>query len=265
MSEAPGQQSSGDQSPNIRTDSGNVSITYSSNKDALLKAIPEYFDELFRLLARPRRFFSESAYSESALFSRGLIFLCISCALGFLLRMPIVGARSGDWGQVLTATVFYLMTGLILSLVVFFSCRLLGGKGSLRSHVGTFCYIVGVIVVLSALVSLAAQLVMLMTVDEHFALYQEYMRLFFANDEAYKEIRFAPVTEGWMLKASMGLLLGGSLLIFFWLMVAWRALGDLNQFSAGKVSLSLVLFLIMGYWVNKAMVALQSQMGIGPF
>jgi hypothetical protein len=48
-----------------------------------------------------------------------------------------------------------------------------------------------------------------------------------------------------VLFAAMTVLLVGMILVFVWTAIAWRAIGDLNRFTASKVSLSFVLFLVL--------------------
>jgi hypothetical protein len=262
MSDKRTQESHGDQSPNIVTESGDVNISYNTHREALLKAIPDYFDQLFSVLAHPRRFLSSGDTEGAAIFSRGILFLLVSCLLAFVLRIPLAGTESFDWGLVVTGTVFSLVTGLSLSLVAFLACRMLGGKGTLKRHVGSFTYIAGVITVGHALASLAAQLIILQTIPDSFSLYQQYMQLFFASNTTALECeQFAVLDQSNALMISMGVFLGGLLALFAWTMVAWRALGDINRFSGGRVLLSLFLFLIMGYFVSQGFGALQSQLG----
>lgn len=259
------QQSSGDQSPNIRTDSGTVSITYNAHKTNWLRVIPDYLVQLVQLLPAPRRFFARLDYSQKGPLTRGILFLTLSSLLAYFMRIPLAGNTADYWSGAVVSLVSYVVTGLLLGLLAFGCWRAVGGKASLRGHIVIFAYMAGVSTVLFALVALMAQGIMLIAMKEHFALYQEYMAMFFAGDQTIEEARFQALEQGWALKASMGVLLLGTLVILGWMAIGWRAMGDLNKLSGGRVAVSLLLFLILGLGVNELLAQWQAVRGVSVF
>ncbi|MCP5144396.1 MAG: hypothetical protein H6978_06200 [Gammaproteobacteria bacterium] len=251
MSDAdPGQQSSGDQSPNIRTDSGDVNITYNAVSTSWLRAIPDYVDQLLHLLPAPRRFFTTLDFTQRTPLVQGLTFLALSAVIAWLMRAPLAADSVGYWSTAVINLVSVIITSLLFGVIAFGCCRSMGGAASLRTHIAAFAFMGGMTAILFLLVNLLAQGIVLVAMKEHIALYREYMTLFFAGDDAINQTRFAVLEQGWALKLSMATLLLGTIAILIWLAAAWRGLGDLNKLGGRRVALSLVLFLIIGAGAN---------------
>lgn len=259
------QQSSGDQSPNIRTDSGAVNVTYNTHKTNWLRVIPDYLSQLMQLVPAPRRFFAGLDFSQREPLTQSILFLTLSSLLAYFMRIPLSGDAAGYWFAAAVSLVTYIVTGLLFGLLAFVCWRAVGGRASLRGHIAIFAYMAGVSAVLFALVTLVAQGIILITMKEHFTLYQEYMALFFAGDAAIDEGRFQLLEQGWALKTSMGVLLLGTLMILAWMAIGWRAMGDLNKLGRGRVALSLALFFILGLAVNELLSKWQAVRGVSVF
>lgn len=265
MNEQQSQQTSGDQSPNVHTDSGAVNITYNTQKTSWVRIIPDYLAQLVKLVPAPRKFFAGLNYTQKEPLVQGLVFLSLSSLLAYLMRMPLAGEASGYWSQALISMVSFIVTGLVFGVLAFGCCRIVGGRAQLSAHIAIFGFIAGVSAVLFALVSLLAQAIILIEMKPNFPLYLEYMQLVFDADPAIKQPRFAILEQGWALMASMGTILAGCVGILLWMAAAWRGMGDLNNLSSGRVAFSLVLFLMAGLAANKVLAELQAIKGVTVF
>lgn len=97
---------------------------------------------------------------------------------------------------------------------------------------------------------------------DQFSLYREYIALFFVDAETIRDPRFDALQEGDWLEASMAVLLGGSLLIAGWLIVAWRAMGDFARLRGGRFIASLVIFLLLGYAADRVLALIHLARGV---
>ena len=235
--------------------------------DALLKLIPDYLDQLLRLVSGPRRFFKALALEEKAAFNQAFLFLFNSSFLAFVFRVPFAGEEKGYWREAIITAIAYIPAALIFGLLAFAACRLLGGKGSLRGHVAIFCYLAGVSVLLFALTSLFSKGVVLVNLSaEEFEAYKTYMALFFSDQTAFEQAvkagQFETLEKSRVLYLSMGILAIGLLVIAGWMMTAWRAFGDWNALPGLRTAASFVLFAVVGYGASKGLVLAQAVLGI---
>lgn len=229
--------------------------------DALLKAIPDYGDQLLTLISGPRRFFAERDLGAKDCLVQALTFLFISVALGYVLTVPfLVGVDAyAYWVAAATMVVTHTFAVVVFGGLAFLCCRVMGGKGSLHGHVTIFAYFSGVSGLVFALFSLAAVGLVKAGLPNHLALYQEYMDFLLKNDfAALEQDCFKVIDESNTLRASMLILLTGLLVIASWLIVAWRAIGDWNRLTGRRVVAALVLFLVTGFAVNWGLMLAQS-------
>ncbi len=233
--------------------------------DALLKIIPEYIDQLLRLIAGPRQFFNGRDLNDKKILVQSLLFLFNSAILGFVLKTPFPEDSEGYWSTAMVTVILYTPTAVVLGCLVFCCFRLFGGKGTLPGHVVIFSYFAGVSALFFAMVSLVAKGIIKVKMPGEFALYQEYMNLLFSNSDMLEQERFKALAESQEMLFSMLVLGVGFILISGWLLVAWRAFGDWNNTTRMRTNAALILFLIIGYGVSTVLGLAQFAAGITLF
>lgn len=234
-------------------------MTVPTSFDALLKAIPDYGDQLLTLISGPKRFFAERDLDAKECLVQALIFLFISVVLGYVLTVPFLVGVDAYWVAAATMVVIHTFAVVVFGGLAFLCCRAMGGRGSLHGHVTIFAYFAGVSGLVFALFSLAATGLVKAGLPNHIALYQEYMEFLLKNDfAALEQDCFKVIDESNTLRASMLILLTGLLAIAGWLIVAWRAIGDWNRLTGRRMAAALVLFLVTGFAVNWGLMLAQS-------
>ena len=227
--------------------------------DALLKLIPDYIDQLLRLVSGPRRFFASRDLGARECLVQALTFLFISVALGYVLTVPFLVEVDAYWVAAATMVVIHTFAVVVFGGLAFLCCRVMGGRGSLYGHVTIFAYFAGVSGLVFALFSLAAAGLVKAGLPNHLALYPEYMDFLLKMDfAALEQDCFKVIDESNTLLASMLILLTGLLVIAGWLIVAWRAIGDWNRLTGRRMAAALVLFLVTGFAVNWGLMLAQS-------
>jgi hypothetical protein len=115
--------------------------------ERLVGLIPAYFEALFPLLTGPKRFIAERLSSDESAMEKALIFLAISFAIGWILKIPL--SRSGDPLLDLgTGSVFQLMNVLAYGTALYLAWRIAGGRAGLQKFLTIHFYYAGVLLLL---------------------------------------------------------------------------------------------------------------------
>ncbi|HSJ13476.1 MAG TPA: hypothetical protein VK939_03620 [Longimicrobiales bacterium] len=115
--------------------------------DKLARALPAYLGSLLELLAGPKRFVAKKLEEEGRL-TNALIFLAVSAALAFLLKLPLL---KGDvWLELGAAAAFTFLIWFGFGAAIWLAWRIVGGRGGLEGTLVISFYFAGVIELLLA-------------------------------------------------------------------------------------------------------------------
>ncbi len=220
------------------------------NFDALIKLIPNYVDQLLRLVGGPQQFFDGRQLGEREAVMQSLVFFCNSAIIAFVLRIPFQGGDETYWQIAMMSAIYYLPTAIVLAALVHGVCRLAGGSGNLPGHATIFAYYAGVSMLIFSLASLCARGVIQAKRPEDMALYKEYLARLFGDMEGLEAPKFAALADSQEMLIALLVLGAGFVLTAVWLLVIWRVLGRWNKLTRTRSALALIAFLVIGYGIS---------------
>ena len=115
--------------------------------ERLVGLIPTYFEALFPLLTGPKRFIAERLSSDESATQKALIFLAISFAIGWILKIPL--SRGDPLLELGTDSVFALMNVLAYGTALYLAWRIAGGRAGLQKFLTIHFYYAGVLLLLA--------------------------------------------------------------------------------------------------------------------
>lgn len=215
--------------------------------DALLKILPQYVDQLLKLLHDPAGFFKANPPDEEKAVIGSLVFLLLSILIAFFLRLPFMLGEGDVWKQLPVMAVFYCSTAVVLGIIAFLACRVVGGRMTMPSHVAVFGYFAGVSVLIYNLALLLARAVVASQDPENAALYEQYLGAIILGRDTGEGEAFAAIVESTMIWMVVTVL-AGMLVCLGWLLVVWRIMVELNGLGRRRGLVALGLFLVGGYF-----------------
>ena len=123
-------------------------------EDLLQKAaalFPAYLRDLLAVLTGPKRFVARRQSERSSL-EHATVFLAISVAINFVLKIPLT-QENPAWGILRTAA-FSFVLWLSAGVVIWIACRVVGGTGALDRTLAIAFYYFGVLEYVMALTAL---------------------------------------------------------------------------------------------------------------
>ena len=105
-------------------------------EDLLQKAaalFPAYLRDLLAVLTGPKRFVARRQSERSSL-EHATVFLAISVAINFVLKIPLT-QENPAW-EILRTAAFSFVLWLSAGVVIWIACRVVGGTGALDLHAG---------------------------------------------------------------------------------------------------------------------------------
>ncbi len=233
--------------------------------DALFKLIPDYLYQFLQLISDPKKYVGSQDLDSKTALNQSSLFYFSSVFFAYVVKVPFLSDAASYWETATVTAIIYIPSAVALGLLAFFSCKVVGGKGSLTAHVAVFSYFAGVSVIIYALFSMAAKGIIKAKLPDQFDLYHEYMTLLFSGGKGLDDAKFMTLENSQELLISMLVLMVGFLLIIGWLVSVWRIYRDLNAYNGLRNTLALLVFLFFGYGASLGLGYAQSAINVSVF
>ncbi|MEH6447017.1 MAG: hypothetical protein V7784_24245 [Oceanospirillaceae bacterium] len=233
--------------------------------ETLLKLIPEYLDQLLKLISGAKPFFSDIDLAATSSRKTALIFFFNTVFLAFALKVPFVGEAESYWQTAMSTVVLCTFATVIFSLTAFICCKVMGGIAPLLSHVTIMCYFSAMSVLIYSIFSGVAKGIVKSNLPDEYENYLEYVNLLIAGSREIEVAKYLAIANSNTTYTSLLVLIVGISLILLWLIVIWRVLATTNMLNSVRGLAALFLFLIVGYGASYAVGLLQAAVGLKQF
>lgn len=195
--------------------------------EKLIGLVPAYFETLFSLLTGPKRFIAERLTQDESAMKEALVFLAVSFALGWILKLPMV--RGDPLLQLGAEGAFVLSYVLAYGLALHLAWRIAGGRSSLQKVLTIHFYFAGVFLLLMTLLFLG-MMGTIRAIDA--ALFKELHDAAHGGDLAgFLMANRDRLLESAAYRMSLLVQLAGLGAMLAWVVAGWGAYRELNCLS----------------------------------
>jgi hypothetical protein len=210
-------------------------------EDLLKKAadlFPAYLRDLIALITGPKRVVAHKLNKRSPL-EPALLFLGISVAINFLLKLPL--SEENPAIEILRTAAFSLVLWTLAGSVIWLAWRIVGGSGSLVRTLAIAYYYFGVLEFVMSLTVLAI-VGALRTIDPGV-----YATLLKAIHEGRVLVLFtnADLADTAALRVALGIVVLGMMAALAWIVAGWGGFAAIHKLHGPRASVALVVAAVL--------------------
>ena len=214
--------------------------------EKLVGLIPAYFEALFPLLTGPKRFIAARLSSDEPAMSKALVFLAISFAIGWILKIPL--SRGDPLLELGTGGAFELVNVLAYGTALYLAWRIAGGKAGLQKFLTIHFYYAGILLLLATGLYLGfagtiRAIDPALYKDLHDAAYAGNLAAFLVDNQAR-----LLASSAYRASLPVQFAVFGALLA--WIFAGWGAYRALNRLSRLRSTMAGLLFVVFCFPVT---------------
>jgi hypothetical protein len=201
--------------------------------EKILAYLPQYFAELGRLFAAPKRFIAERDVNSDETFAASLLFLAISLVLSMLISQLFLRNDKDLWTELGRAAVVTMIDVTTGALAIYFAWWIVGSRARAKGFFTSFSYFSGALyVILAALDQLPISVIKIFepeVFEKMLAPRSGLERFRLILDPQLRTQVFGEPTTA--LYVANVIDWAGTVLFFVWVIVAWGAFRKLSGLS----------------------------------
>ena len=209
--------------------------------DRAAQLFPAYFRDLLALLTGPKRFVAKRLIGKAGL-EKALLFLAISVAINFLLKLPL--SHENLLSELAQTAVFSLVLWTSAGIVTWLAFRAAGGTGTLDRSLAVSFYSFGVLEYLMSLTALS-HMGALRAIDP--ALYEEFNTALYDGRILAFVMDVNRLMTSVGLRVSLGIVILGTIAALLWVAAGWGGLRAAHHLAKLRSTVAFVIAVIL--WI----------------
>ena len=231
----------------------------------LAKQAPRFVGQTLGLLGGPKRVAAALDADSAQALTDALFYYAFALIVAFVLDTPFADTTLEYWTAAAVTVLFEVLVLIAMTVLLFASWRLVGGRGSLRAHLVPSLYFWGIGVLVWSLAAVVSKGIMSIRRPGSLQLYDEYVELLLSGSVAVESEKYRELVESDAMMQAMAAMLIGQLALILWFFLTWGAYRAVNAATKRRSAFAMILFLALGYGAASLLLAAQHALGINTF